>query len=369
MVPVTTTAPDYAGRGLLNLIAELEGRLIGSAPAPGLSEPGHVPDADGYVFVLFDGLGAHQLSHPDAGELAADHIADLDAGFPTTTTTSLATLVTGVPPGRHGIIGHLLYLPGVGEVVNTLKWVTPAGKPVLAAYDAVLPAPNLFERLRAAGVEPITVQPGNFDASPLSQMLYRGCRFEPVWTVAELIEATLQLAGPGRFVLTYFPGIDVAAHVRGQASPAYRTALTEGGRIWLQLAAGLPDSVGLVGTADHGHLDYADTDKVLIRHPRFERLRFFGDPRSTYITGPDELITDLASSTGAIEVPRSDLRVLLGPPPHHPELIDRLPDRLLLAPRGRLLLPKPFDKRLVGYHGGLEPEELKIPLLTRPGND
>jgi hypothetical protein len=369
VAPVTITAPDYAGRGLLNLIAELERRLIGSAPAPGLAEPHHVPDAAGYVLVLFDGLGAHQLAHPRAGELAAHHVADLDAGFPTTTTTSLATLVTGTAPARHGIIGHLLYLPAVGEVVNTLKWVTATGRPVLADYASMLPAPNLFERLSGAGVEAITVQPGNFMDSPLSNMLYRGCRFEPAWTIGELIEATVQLAGPGRLVLTYFPAIDVAAHVRGQTSPAYRTALAEGGRIWQQLAARLPASVGLVGTSDHGHLDYADEDKLLIREPRFDRLRFFGDPRSTYVTGPEELIIDLAASTGATEVPPPDLRELLGPPPHHPELADRLPERLLLAPRGKLLLPRPFDKRLIGYHGGLEPEEIGIPLLARPADD
>lgn len=367
MAPVTITPPDYAGTGLLNLVAELERRMIGTAPETGLSQP--LPDAVGYVLVLFDGLGAHQLSHPGASELAGDHVTDLEAGFPTTTTTSLATLVTGLPPGRHGVIGHLLHLPRLNAVVNTLKWVTPAGRPVPADYASVLPAPNLFERLGRAGVEAITIQPGDFTGSPLSQMLYRGCRFEPAWTIGELVEATLQLAGPGRLLLTYFPGIDVAAHVRGQSSAAYRTALSEAGRIWRRLADGLPSSVGLVGTADHGHLDYADGDKLLIRDPRYDRLRFFGDPRATYVAGPDDLISDLAADTGAGEVAVSELVELLGPPPRHPELPERLPDRLLLAPRGRLLLPRPFDKRLIGYHGGLEPEEARIPLLIRTGND
>ena len=367
VAPVTITPPDYAGTGLLNLVAELERRLIGTAPAPGLAEPDLVPDAAGYVLVLFDGLGSHQLDHPGAEDLARHHVADLDAGFPTTTTVSLATVVTGLPPLRHGIIGHLLYLPGVGEVVNTLKWVTPAGRPVPADYASMLPGPNLFERLGAAGVEAITVQPGPFLDSPLSTMLYRGCRFEPAWTIGELIEATVQLAAPGRLVLTYFPAIDVAAHVRGQTNQAYRAALAEGGQIWQELVTRLPPSVGLVGTADHGHLDYAEKDKLLIREPRFDRLRFFGDPRSTYVSGPDDLILDLAASTGATEVTPPQLRELLGPPPPHPELAERLPDRLLLAPRGKLLLPKPFDKRLIGYHGGVESEEIQIPLLARPG--
>ena len=78
---------------------------------PGLAQ-GNLPQADGYVLVVFDGLGAHQLAHPAATSLAASCTQVLTAGFPTTTTTSMATIVTGLPPARHGIIGHILHLPG-----------------------------------------------------------------------------------------------------------------------------------------------------------------------------------------------------------------------------------------------------------------
>lgn len=364
---VTTRAPDYSGTGLVNLVAQLELRLTGAAPSPGLASPSLVPDAGGFVVVVFDGLGSHQLAHPAAAALAAHHRSTLTSGFPTTTTTALATLVTGVPPSRHGIIGHLLRLPGVAEVVNTLKWVTPAGRPVLADYASVLPRPNLFERLAAAGVEAITVQPGDFMGSPLSRMLYRGCRFEPAWTLSELAEATLQLARPGRLVLTYFPAIDVAAHVTGQGAEAYARALGDGGWLWQRLALRLPGDVGLVGTADHGHLDYREADKILIRHPRFDPLSFYGDPRSTYVRGPDPLIDDLVEATGGRSVAPAELREWLGAGPVHPGLGDRLPDRLVLAPEGKVLLPRPFDRRLIGYHGGIHPAEIEVPLLVREG--
>lgn len=362
---MTLQPPDYAGTGLVNLVAELELRLRGEASATGLTDPSLVPEASGFVLVMFDGLGAHQLAHPAARALEASRRAVLTAGFPTTTTTSLATLVTGLPPGRHGVIGHLLHLPGVAEVVNLLKWITPAGKPVAHDYASVLPRPNLFERLKSSGREPITVQPGPFMGSPLSTMLYRGCRFEPAWTAAELIEATSQVAGPGRLVVTYFPDVDVAAHVDGQNGDSYRRSLETASEIWERLSSTLSPEVGLVGTADHGHLDYSPADKILIRDPRYGPLRFFGDPRSTYVSGPSELIDELIEDTGATGVDVDQLLEWLGPAPHHPELPERLPDRLLLAPRGRLLLPRPFDKRLIGYHGGLEREEVEIPLLVR----
>ena len=62
----------------------------------------------------------------------------------------------------------------------------------------------------------------------------------------------------------------------------------------------------------------------------------------------------------------------LGDRPRHPELDRRLPDRLLLAPPGKILLPKAFDKAALDQKaeeavnaGGGEAAETEIPLLTR----
>lgn len=361
---VARVTPDYAGSGLVNLVAEVERRLSGAAPLPGLVGR-EIPDGSGYVVVVIDGLGSHQLDHPSASPLAGSVAGDLTPGFPTTTTTSMATLVTGLPPSAHGLIGHVLHLPGVAEAVNVLKWVTPSGVPVAHDYASMLPTPNLWERVVARGVEPITVQPGPFMGTPLSRLLYRGCRFEAAWSIEEMVKATLDVAGPGRLVLTYFPEVDVAAHIDGQDSDAYRVALQKAVGIWEGLCAGLPADIGLVGTADHGHVDYLPRDKQLIRDRHFDSLRFFGDPRSVYVSGPTDTIDDLVDVTGAESLGPQDLVALLGPGPAHPELRGRLPDRLLLAPPGKVLLPRAFDKRLIGYHGGLEHAEAVVPLLVR----
>ena len=49
--------------------------------------------------------------------------AAIDAPSPTT-TVSLSCLVTAATPSAHGVIGHLIWLPEMGSVVNTLRWVT-----------------------------------------------------------------------------------------------------------------------------------------------------------------------------------------------------------------------------------------------------
>lgn len=361
------SGPRFDGHSLVNLVAELERRLTGSSSFAGLDGTlaQAIPDKPTYVFMLFDGLGAAQLTHPAARDLARSSIGALDAMFPTTTTVSMSTIATGLPPSQHGVIGHHMWIPELAEVVNVLKWILPGGPPVEYPTETLLPSPNVWERLAAAGIEPITVQPGAFESSPLSRALYRGCRIEAVWTEEEMAKATIDLASrPGRFIFTYMPHVDVAAHLFGQASDQYANALRQITTIWERVAHHLPDHVGLVGTADHGHVDYLPTNKTLISRSDAQDLTFFGDPRTLYVRGPAESAKRLEANLPATWIPGPDLQDWWGPEPPHQDFDDRFPTGALLANPGNLLLPTNMDRRLIGYHGGLEPDELAIPLLV-----
>jgi hypothetical protein len=247
-------------------------------------------------------------------------------------------------------------------VVNVLKWVTPAGVHTNHDTEGFLPAPNLWERLKAAGIEPITIQPGAFAGTPLTSLLYRGCRFEGVYSVDEAVAATVDLSRPsGRFIFTYFPQVDFAAHVWGQRSLEYEEALRAVDTAWSLMTARAQAVV--VGTADHGHLDYRFEDKVLLRDPAYEELTFFGDPRSLFVRGEADLIEAVAKEA-VTEPIWADDHAGLWPGRRHARLEERLPEAILMAPPNRVLLPRGFDKRLTGYHGGLAPEEVGIPLMV-----
>jgi len=251
-------------------------------------------------------------------------------------------------------------MPDLDQVVNSLKWVSLSGEPVTYDFPSVLPPDNLWERLRARRVEPITVQPGDFSGSPLSRTLYRGARFEGAWDVDDLVTATAQLAGePNRFIFTYVPHVDFAGHVFGLASTEFADAMRIAVSVWEGIAAALPPGAALLGTADHGLLEFDEEQKVLIREPRFDSLRFAGDTRGVHLWGDHDLMKELATMTGGELV---DPVGLLGPSPTEVTK-SRLGQKLLLSPDNRALLPKGFDKRLRCYHGGLSDAEVKIPLL------
>ena len=379
--------PDYAGGALVNLVAELERRLTGSALHPGLHPELTVaiPEAESYVLVLFDGLGDLQLDHPAAGPLRASRVGAIDAGWPTTTTVSMATVATGMTPAEHGLLGYQMRVPRTGLIVNTIKWITQWGEPVPYDVAGLLPAPNLWERLASHGVEPVTVQPLHFDASPMSRMLYRGCRFEAWSDVDEAADIAAELAAiPGRFVFLYVPHIDFAAHVRGQRSDDYRDALQIASRMWERLARRIPPTdrpsagrlphkggaigrsdekqrVVVIGTADHGHVDVPADHRIAIPKAAHDERDFGGDPRAPFVYGE---VASLAAELGMDWLPRAEFESWWGPGAHHPEFDARAPDGVLLPNPGWVALHRHADERLIGQHGGLTPEELRIPLLV-----
>ena len=355
--------PSYDSEGLVNLVSELEMRLTGSSPSPGLeaSLAAAIPDADTYVIALFDGLGVAQLDHPAASGLAGSSQGVLHAPFPTTTSVSLATLATGLAPSQHGVIAHLSWMEDLDKVVNTLKWVDLSGEFVPYDYAALLPRPNLWERLRTARVEPITVQPGAFEGSPLSRVLYRGARFEATFDTNDLVTATVQLAAtPKRFIFTYVWQVDFAGHVFGLESDEFTEAVALANEVWEGLVSRLPPGVALLGTADHGLVEYSDSEKIISREERFRPLRYAGDSRGVQLWGDGDLIEEFAVAMGGELVEPADL---VGPDLSETAR-SRLGDRLLLAPEGKVILPPGFDKRLRCYHGGLAPAEVEIPLLV-----
>ncbi len=357
------TVPDYGGGSLLNLVSELEHRMTGSSPSPRLHPhlADLIPVGHSYVLFVFDGLGTLQLDHPDAASLAASHLATIDAPFPTTTTVSLATIATGRPPSQHGLLGYQLWMPEVDEVVNTIKWTTLWGEPIDYETEPFLPAPNLWERLGAAGREPITVQPGHLQGSALSKLLYRGCRFEPAYTVDEIVEATVQLAAePGRLVFSYLPHIDFTAHVYGQASDEYAVAVKTVATAWHTATHHMPAGTTLIGTGDHGHIDF--DRQVKIAKPDHTDRTFYGDGRAMFVKGDGAA---LAGSLPATWFSLDQMKDWWGPEPRHKAFNSRSPDGVLVADDDTLLLHRHSDDRMIGNHGALTDSERLVPLLVR----
>ena len=168
-----------------------------------------------------------------------------------------------------------------------------------------------------AGVEPITVQPGNFLGSPLSKALYRGCRIEPFFTLDEIVDATVQLAAePSRFIFSVPPPRRLRCpRLRPGIRRVRRGARPPSARVWEQVAARLPDGAVMVGTADHGHIDFPKDRQVKIPKAAHEDRTFYGDGRAMFVLGEG---ASLADELPATWFPIKDAVDWWGPGPRHP---------------------------------------------------
>jgi predicted AlkP superfamily pyrophosphatase or phosphodiesterase len=156
--------------------------------------------------------------------------------------------------------------------------------------------------------------------------------------------------------------VDFAAHVAGQRSAEYDAAIAEANDVWANLAEQLPPDVLLVGTADHGHIDIAEANKVRLSRDDQEGLILYGDARAMFVRGDGE---SLAAGLPATWVPIEDLEGMWGPGPVHESFHERRPDGVIFADDGYAIFHSRSNDRLIGHHGGLTPEERLVPLLVR----
>lgn len=262
------------------MLAALDGHSgAPSARSPDPDAELELPDAPRACLLLVDGLGLEQLRHhadlaPSLNAAAADE--PLDAAVPTTTATSLASLATGMPPGRHGLLGATIARvdgrPGEVDAtrpMSLLKWRLHGTGPTVDLVDEILPEwfqplPTMIERAVDVGLDPVVVGPVEHAGTGLNRALFRGGRLWPAADVDQLAGLTIDAlrAQPRRLVYTYYGRLDATGHHHGVDSPDWRSALAELETLVVRLVENLPSDALLVVTADHGMVDLAADDLV-----------------------------------------------------------------------------------------------------------
>lgn len=325
------------------------------------------------VVCLVDGLGAQAIEdHADMFDSLAD--ADggvIEAAFPTTTPTGLATVGTGRNPGEHGIVGASFWLPDFGRMLSPLHWgrhPTP---------EAVQPEPTVFEMVEAAGVRTFTIAPAAYARSGLTRAALRGSRYLSAETRQERSERVVDVAGgsPSSLVYVYWADLDRAAHEFGCSSSQWRDAARDVNSLLWQLRRSLPPGGVLVVTADHGMVDC--TDRVWLENEPLLGIgveAVAGEPRMRHVYvaaghDPDDVKNRWQEALGerAKVIARTEAidTGLFGP--CDPGLVERIGDVLAIARGGSILASRVVDERvsrLVGHHGALTEAERYVPGLV-----
>lgn len=350
------------------------------------------------VVLLVDGFGWAELdawSRQRTTGLAARWRAaasPITTVFPSTTTSALLSLSTATPPGRHGFVGYRQFLPRFGVVADMLRMSAAAAPgrdtlvgPAWSPAD-VSGAPTIFRR----GLRATALTREGFRASGFTRVLYDAAEFVGYGTATDMARSLGGILGRSRpppVVFVYWDELDTIQHLHGPDPRWIALELDQLARLLAHVIAGLGPArrarSWLFVTGDHGQVATAPRARIEVdRLPDVlaEMARpIAGDRRGTFFAARPgrqaalerALRRHLPRGSRILSVGRAVRGGLFGPPPHHPELVDRLGDLLVLVPSPAALTYQvpgaaPPSRILLGGHGGLEPAELVVPLVSGP---
>ncbi len=376
-------APAYGSATIAELLPSAVDALAG--PVPGaVGNPLSLPPAGTICLLLVDGLGLQQLDeHPAQAPFLSSLRQPLVAGdrglaapVPSTTVASLTSLGTGLPPGRHGLVGYTSRIPGTDRLLNALHW-DPEVNP-----EEYQPYPTVLERAQGRGIGVSVVGKREFRRSGLTRAGLRGGRYRPATSMGERIAVATeaaQEAGPS-LVYVYDSELDGTGHARGVDSDAWRHQLRMADHFAEELAESLPADVVLVITGDHGMVDVADGDRLdvddvaglldgvelVAGEARFRHL-YCEDGRALAVA--ERWASELGED--AIVLPRADAVAVGWFGPVDARVLPRIGDVVVacvgeLAIEHRRLFPK--ESRMRGMHGSVSAAEQRVPMLLHVGD-
>ncbi|GAA4822967.1 alkaline phosphatase family protein [Nocardioides caeni] len=368
--------PAYGARSLGDVVpaaARALGTPVGVTPSAL-----ELPSAPAYVVFLIDGLGARLLErHAHVAPYLSSLLATstpATAGVPSTTSTSLTSLGTGLPPGSHGLVGFTTRIPGTSELHNALLW---DGNVDPTEWQ---PHTTTFSTLQASGVRVTVVNKREFNGSGLTVAAHRGADYVGVDRVGERIAAVVAASTPraGQATLTYvYDGdLDWTGHRWGVASSPWLQQLAMIDHEAEQLREALPSDRRLLVIADHGMVDVGKDDRVDIATHDDLRAGIAlvgGEARFRHLYCTGGAVPDVVSTWREVLGERAEVltraeaigRGWFGPV--DPTVLPRIGD-VVVASRGEFAVLSsegfPYEAQLIGMHGSLTPDEMLIPILV-----
>lgn len=335
------------------------------------------------VLFLVDGLGA------DVIEKYKDLIPTLHSfsnhgvvatSFPSTTATSLATLMTGELPGTHAMLGYTVRVPrSGGRVLNSLKWDERVDPHI---WQSV---PTLFERAASKDISVSHIAAKRYENTGFTQAVFRGATYRGANVLADMItETKAALSDKPSFAYVYINDLDSAGHSDGIGSDKWCAALSYVDQVAKALVTQLPRGTRIFLTADHGMVNVEE--KIVLGHDN-DLLRgietIAGEPRARHLY----LSADADSPAARSEV-AGQWREFLGSkadvytreeivankifgPSLVENALDRMGDVIAIAHGGVILIDPErtsLEGAMVGHHGGSSEIESSVPLLSRVVN-
>jgi len=326
------------------------------------------------VLFLIDGFGAHAMDDfadvmPNI--MAGKSFGDITTAFPSTTSTSLATLLTGAMPNEHGMLGYTVRVPHSDRLLNALKWDE--------RVDPVIwqPKETFFEIGARNGINVSHVAAKRYEGTGFTRAVFRGANYRGANLYPDLVtETAAALKESPSFVYLYVNDLDVAGHVAGYGSEKWLESLKMIDNLVLQLKENLPKGTRIWITGDHGMLNVGE--KIVIGRDNLlntELATIAGEPRARhiYLARPEisgEIANLWRSELGAVATVHTKQEAIesgLFGLPMPANFAERAGDLIAIVNTDAVLIDPAREKlesAMVGHHGGLTQVETNVPLQS-----
>lgn len=357
---------------------------VAGVEGPGLGEHAQhisamIEGRDHVVFVLVDGLGMHLLRGDGAPFLRAHARETLRAVFPTSTAPSLTSFATGVWPAEHAVPGWFTYLPHADITATILPFGERFSKEDARKHGASVEQAFPVEALSARFTRRhLRVVPKRIDGSVYSRYSgaggesygYRSSRDAIRW-----IKDTIGRASGPTFTYFYISVVDTAQHERGIGSKSTRRALKMADARIEELATAVGRKARIFVTADHGLIEIPPSRQHFLTEgdPLMELLRMAPscEPRTPAFHVREGCSGDFGIAFRArygeefalLTIDEVDELRLVGPEPMTAETRRRLGDYVGVALEASIV-SAPLERPMIGFHGGLHPDEVLVPLIV-----
>ena len=347
--------------------------LIDAEDFLGLGESPHGREC----LFLIDGLGEQALNEYASYAPTLSGLVNrgpVSTAFPSTTVTSLTTLMTGVLPGAHGMLGYTIRVPrSGGRVLNSLKWderVDPY---------TWQPIPTFFERAKLQGIQVSHVAAKRYEGTGFTSAAFRGAQYRGANILEEMVEqASASLKNSPSFTYVYVNEVDVAGHSDGVGSDKWLGALSYVDLVTATLIERLPRGTRIWITADHGMVNAEEKIILGRENSLLEGIALVaGEPRARHLyldddhlsgEGPNEAAMRFREFLpGRIDVYTRKEAIAAGLFGKYVSEAsqDRMGD-LIVVPRESIVLIDPLrddpESAMVGHHGAMTDSERLVPL-------
>jgi len=360
---------------------------------------------DTVLFLFLDSFGwrffqEHQESHPFLQRLLENgHVTKGTSQFPSTTAAHVTAIHTGERISDSGIYAWQYYEPKFDDIITPLlfSYAGTGRRDTLIKTgvdpQTIYPPETFYQALGKKGITSYVFQHREYTPSTYSDIVFRGARTVPYITFRESLVTLQHLLSKDRtplYAFLYFDKFDTICHKHGPESPHVAAEaeqmLTALEQTFEKLEQSQKKTLCIV-SADHGQIRVqpketlylnqlsalADLPKMMQKNAAGALIVPAGGPRNMFLHIEDDHLTEAQQLLAETLAPRvtvcSTAQMIgegfFGETKPSQTFLDRVGNLVLLPHTNETVWWYQANKyviRYLGYHGGLAPEEMEIPI-------